>query len=105
MTEIRLIRPDQAGPRRGRSGDSEASAVPPPDQLSPLIRSVAGTSIEEIERIFLELKRIRDALHDEGARISRELARYANFNQSVLATMQVIRESLKPIATDGDAHS
>ena len=103
MTEIHLIRRDAAGPRRGRSED-EASAAPPPENVNPLIRSVVGASIEEIDRVFIELQRIRDELHGEGARLSRECARFANFNQSILASMKVIRESLKPMASnDGNA--
>jgi hypothetical protein len=98
MTEIRLIQRDAAAPRRGRS-DAEASTAPSPDNLNPLTRGVAHASIEEIDRIFLELQRIRDVLHAEGARLSGELARYATLNQSVQATMKVISESLKPIAS------
>jgi len=104
MTEIRSIRRDAVCPRRERS-EAEAPAAPSPENLNPLIRSVAGASIEEIELILLELQRIRDVLHGEGGRLSREVARYANLNQSVLATMTIIRESLKPIAaTHGSAH-
>ena len=103
MTEIRLIRRDAAGPRRERS-EGEAPAVSAAENLNPLIRSVAGASVEEIELLFLELQRIRDVLHGEGERLTREVARYVSFNQSVLATMKVIRESLKPMAsTDGNA--
>ena len=99
MSEIRLIRGDVAGPRRERN---EAGAS---ESLNPLIRSVAGASLEEIDLIFLELQRIRDVLHSEGERLSREVARYASLNQSLLATMKVIHESLKPIAsTIGSAH-
>jgi hypothetical protein len=93
MTEIRLIRGDAAGQRRERN---EGGA---PESLHPLIRSIAGGSIEEIDRIFLELQRIRDVLQGEGARLSGELARYASLNQSLQATMKVIGESLTPIAS------
>ena len=104
MTEIRLIRRDASGPRHERS-EGEAPPAPSPENLNPLIRSVAGASIDEIDRIFLELQRIRDLVHGEGGRLSREVARYASFSQSVLATMKVIRESLKPIAsTKENAH-
>ena len=98
MTEIRLIRRDAAGPRRDRS-EGAASNAPSPENLSPLIRSVAGASIEEIDRILVELQRIRDVLHDEGARLSREIARYANLNQSIHATVKLLGESLKPISS------
>src|SRR5262249_16714442 len=104
MTEIRLIRRDASAARQERS-EGEAAVAPSPENLSPLIRSVAGVSIDEIDRIFLELQRIRDVLHGEGGRLSREVGRYASFSQSVRATMKVIRESLKPIAsTKGNGH-
>jgi hypothetical protein len=103
MTEIHLIQRDASASRRGRS-DGKAPATPSFENPNPLPRSVTHASIEEIDLIFLELQRIRDELYDEGARLSRELARYASFNQSVLATMKVIRESLTPIAsTNGNA--
>ena len=104
MTEIRLIRRDGAGRRQERI-EGEASTAPSPEDLNPLIRSIASASIEEIDLIFLELQRIRDVLQGEGARLSRDLARYASLNRSVLATMRVIGESLKPLAsTDENAH-
>jgi hypothetical protein len=99
MTEIRLIRPDQAGLRRGRS-ESVASTAPSPENLSPLIRSVAGASIEQIDLLFLELQRVRDVLHIEGARLGHEIVSYGSLNQSILATLKVIRESLTPIGAD-----
>ena len=99
MTDIRLIPRDPAGPRQGRS-KAEPSTAPSPESLNPLLRSVAGASIEEIDRIFLELQRIRDELHGEGARLGREFARFASLNQSILASMKIIRESLKPIGSD-----
>jgi len=104
MTEIHSIRRDAPGRRRERS-EGEAPAVSSPENLNPLIRIVAGASVEEIELIFLELKRIRDELHGEGERLSREVARYVSLNQSVLATMKIIREGLEPLAsTDGNVH-
>ena len=98
MTEVRLIRGDAAPPRRARSG-GEAPAAPSPGNLNPLVRSVARASIEEIDLILLELQRIRDEVQGEGERLTRELTRYASLNQSVLATMKVIHESLRPIAS------
>jgi hypothetical protein len=104
MTEIRFIRRDAALPRRERS-EGEAATDPSAENLNPLVRSVAGATMEEIELIILELQRIRDMLNSESGRLSREIARYAGFNQSLLATMKVVRESLKPIAsTNGKAH-
>ncbi|HLH88002.1 MAG TPA: hypothetical protein VKX28_06040 [Xanthobacteraceae bacterium] len=103
MTEVRLIRGDAAPPRRARS-DGEAPAARSPGNLNPVIRNVARASIQEIDLILLELQRIRDLVQHGGERLTRELTRYASLNQSVLATMKVIHESLKPVGSaDGNA--
>lgn len=94
MTEIRYIRRDGELPRQERS-EGEAAADPLAENLSPLIRRVAGASMEEIELVIRQLQRGRDMLHSEGERLSREIARYANLNQSLMGTMKDIRESLK----------
>lgn len=103
MTEIRYIRRDAALPSQ-EHGEDETAANPLPENLSPLIRRVAGASAEEIELVILELQRVRDILHSQSERLTRDIARYANYNRSLVATMKVIGQSLKPMAsTDGNA--
>jgi hypothetical protein len=55
MTDILFIEGDAA--RQGRS-DGEAATGPSAQNLDPLIESVTGTSIEEIERLLLQLQRM-----------------------------------------------
>jgi hypothetical protein len=89
-----LARRDVVSPRLQRS-DGDAVADPSVENLNGLIRRVAGASIEEIDRIILELQGMRDMLRNEGERVSRNLAGYASLNHASMAAMKVIGDNLK----------
>ena len=93
--EIReFVRRDVATLRRQRS-EGDAAADPAAENLNALIRRVAGASMEEIDRVILELQGIRDMLRGEGERVSRELAGYASLSHASMTAMKVIGDSLK----------
>jgi hypothetical protein len=70
--EIReFVRRDVAFLRRPRS-DVDTTVDPASDNINALIRRVAGASMEEIDRVILELQGVRDMLRGEGERVSRE---------------------------------
>jgi hypothetical protein len=93
--EIReFVRRDVAFLRRQRP-DSEPANDPAAENLHALIRRVAGASMEEIDRVILELQGVRDMLRIEGERVSREIAGYASLNHASLTAMKVIADSLK----------
>ena len=93
--EIReFVRRDVATLRRQRS-DGDGAADPAAENLNALIRRVAGASMEEIDRVILELQGIRDMLRSEGERVSRELAGYASLSHASMTAMKVIGDSLK----------
>ena len=80
-------------PRQSNEGNGAAhSAGENPNEL---IRRVAGASIEEIDRVILELQGMREMLRSEGERVSRELNGYASLNHASLTAMRVIGDSLK----------
>ena len=77
--EIReFVRRDVAFLRRQRS-DADQASEPVSDNLNVLIRRVSGASMEEIDRVILELQGVRDMLRAEGERVSREIARLRQF--------------------------
>jgi hypothetical protein len=80
--------------RRQRS-EGDVAADPAAENLNALIRRVAGASMEEIDRVILELQGIRDMLRSEGERVSRELAGYASLSHASMTAMKVIGDSLK----------
>ena len=80
------------GPRwgvGGRNARSDQAAA----YLDSLIQRVASASTDEITEVILDLRRMRDAVH--GERWAGDIADYARLNQSVMATMKVISESLR----------
>ena len=73
-----------------------ARAVDPTSgHLNGLLQQVAGTSIEEIDRIILELQGVRDLLRGEGERLSNEIARYADLNKITMTLMRSVADRLK----------
>jgi hypothetical protein len=91
--EIRaFVRRDVAHLRRPRN---ENEPDPISDNLNSLIRRVSGASMEEIDRVILDLQAVRDMLRNEGERVSREIAGYASLNHAAMTAMKVIGDSLK----------
>jgi hypothetical protein len=92
--EIReFVRRDVAFLRRQRP-DAEAAPEPVADNLNGLIRRVSGASMEEIDRVILELQGVRDMLRSEGERVGREIAGYASLSHAAMTAMKVIGDSL-----------
>jgi hypothetical protein len=92
--EIReFVRRDVAFLRRQRSeADPVSESIP--DNLNVLIRRVSGASMEEIDRVILELQGVRDMLRSEGERVGREIAGYASLSHAAMTAMKVIGDSL-----------
>lgn len=94
--EIReFIRRDVAHLRRPRPDSETATAGDPTtENLNSLIRRVAGASMEEIDRVILELQAVRDMLRNEGDRVSREISSYASLSHAATTSMKVIADSI-----------
>lgn len=93
--EIReFVRRDVAHLRRQRTEVGPADEAVG-DNLGTLIRRVSGASMDEIDRVILELQGVRDMLRNEGERVSREIAGYASLSHAAITAMKVIGDSLK----------
>jgi hypothetical protein len=93
--EIReFVRRDIALARKHQRGEAETVGDPVADNLNALIRRVSGASMEEIDRVILELQGVRDMLRQEGDRVSREIAGYASLSHAAMTAMTVIADSL-----------
>lgn len=90
MTDSRKL----MGPR-WEVGGRDARADQAAAYLDSLIQRVASTSTDEITEVILDLRRMRDAVHGKSERWGGDIADYARLNQSVMATMKVISESLR----------
>ena len=92
--EIReFVRRDVAFVRRQRN-EAEPGADPVTDNLNALVRRVSDASMEEIDRVILELQSVRAMLRTEGDRVSREIAGYASLSHASMTAMKVIADSL-----------
>jgi hypothetical protein len=91
--EIReFIRRDVA-PRRARV-DAPAAGDPAADHVNKLIDQVSGGSMEQIDRVILELQGVREMLRTEGERVTREISGFASLNHAAMTAMRVVAESL-----------
>jgi hypothetical protein len=97
--EIRdFVRRDGPNLRRAPETDSEIVA----NNIVALLQRVAGTSVQEIDRLIAELQTLRALLEEEGARVQRELAEYAHLSQSAMQSTKIIAESLSQWKKVGD---
>jgi hypothetical protein len=88
--EIRdFVRRDVASLRRPEN-ESEVVA----NNIGTLLQRVAGSSVQEIDRLISELQRVRDLLQNEGARVQREIVEFATLSQAAMQSTKVISDSL-----------
>jgi hypothetical protein len=91
--EIReFVRRDVA---RRPKGEADINDVAVAENLSALIRRVSSQSMDEIDRVILDLQSVRDMLRQEGDRVTREVAGYASLSHAAMTAMSVIGDSLK----------
>jgi len=96
--EIReFVRRDVATLRRSPEAESEVVA----NNISTLLQRVAGTSVQEIDRLISELQTLREMLQAEGARVQREITEYAHLSQSAMQSTKIITDSLSKWKGDG----
>src|SRR5215471_19647408 len=93
-----FVQRDSASLRRASESDSELVA----NSIVTLLQRVAGTSVQEIDRLIAELQTLRALLREEGARVQRNLAEYAHLSQSAMQSTKIIAESLAQWKKIGD---
>jgi hypothetical protein len=72
----------------------EATAEATVSSVNSLIQRVAGTSLTEIENLISELESVRDLLHNEGQRVQREIAGYAQLSQAAMKSTRMIADNV-----------
>jgi len=94
-----FVRKDVAYLRRspgtpGTETPADASADAAVSSVNTLIHRVAGASLSEIENLITELEGLRTLMHNEGQRIQRELAGYAQLGQTAMKSTRMIADNL-----------
>ncbi len=92
-----FVRRDVATLRRQPEAESEAVA----NNIGTLLQRVAGSSVQEIDRLIVELQTLRELLQSEGVRVQREITEYAHLSQSAMQSTKIITESLAKWKSDG----
>ena len=85
-----FVRRDVAAVRRETDSESQMVAT----NISSLLQRVSGSSVQEIDRLIGELKSLRETLHQEGARVQREIVEYASLSQSAMQSTKIIADTL-----------
>jgi stalled ribosome rescue protein Dom34 len=90
--EIReFIRRDVAHLRRAvPEGASDQAAA----SINSLLDRVSGSSVTEIDSLIDDLRNVRDFLKNEGERVQREIASYAQLSQVAMTSVKIIAESM-----------
>ena len=93
--EIReFVRRDVAPARRLPQATQMPGGDAQAEQVNALVARVANASMEEIDRVILELQGVREMLRAEGERVTRDIASYASLSHAALTSMRVIADSL-----------
>lgn len=90
--EIReFIRRDVAHLRRALPEGASEQAV---TSINSLLDRVSGSSVTEIDSLIDDLRNVRDFLKNEGDRVQREIASYAQLSQVAMTSVKIIAESM-----------
>src|SRR5215470_4257443 len=73
------------------------------DAAGQLMQRVAKTALQEIDDLIAELRRRRERLLSESARVQREIIEYAKLNQSAVQSTKTITERLSNLKKFRDA--
>ena len=82
-----LVRRDFSPRRRSADGDLAG-------HVGSLMERVAEASLQEIDDLIAELRRRREQLLGESARVQRAIIEYAQLSQSTMQSTKIITESL-----------
>jgi hypothetical protein len=89
--EIReLLNRGSGEPLRRQTNDSELVT----NNLNSLLQRVSGNSLQEIDRLIIELKVLRERLQREGERVAREIVGYASLSEAAMQSTKIIAETL-----------
>ena len=94
----KLVRDDFATRQRPADNDLAGYAVPP-------LQQTISISLREIDGLIVMLRRRREELLGETARMQSEIIEYARLNQSTIASTKIITERLANFRKASDADS
>ena len=78
-----------------RSPQPEPASEFAVNNLNSLIQCVSGSSLQEIEKLIVELENAQDFLRNEGDRLQREISGYAQMSQATMKSLKIVAESIE----------
>jgi len=93
----------------GKNGESARHDFAPrqrpreEDAAGQLMQRMAKTALQEIDDLIADLRRRRERLLSESARVQREIIEYAKLNQSAVQSTKTITERLSNLKKFRDA--
>jgi hypothetical protein len=93
ISPFEIDRRDVLRAKRLRSLTENKGAV---NDFSGIISQISGPSLQEIDQLVEGLRQMREKLDNDGNRLDREMAKYAEFSEAV--------SQLTKIVSDGMAH-
>ena len=90
-----FIRRDNSVVRQHPTEAKGSTTEPAFENLNLVVRQLAATSMEEIDRVIRELENVRAMLRNEGERVTREISSYTGLNNAATTAMQVVADSIK----------
>ena len=93
----------QARPREFVRDDFAPRRRPTNTDIGAMVQQVRDSSVRRIDAVIADLQHRREAILEESRRMRRELASYAQLNQSTMDSTRVITESLANFAKLPDA--
>ena len=85
-----FVQRDSATPRQMPAIDGEVGG----DNISVLLQRMAGSSLQQIDRLISDLRIVRERLQNECVRVQGEIADYASLNQAAAQSTRIIGEGL-----------
>jgi hypothetical protein len=79
-------------------GQQSSAARQPEDsgkQIFALVSQLALTSTREIDRLIVDLKKLREKLKDEGNRIQTDIVEYASLSQSAVQLTKIVLDATR----------
>ena len=92
--EIRdLLRREVSGLRADPQPESDP-VTDNTDNIGSLVQQVTGTSVQELERLIVELSGMRETLSSEGKRVQREIVQYAALSQAAMQSSKTLADTM-----------
>ena len=93
---IRTLVWDSASARKAAEGEDVQMS---PGDLTASLREVSRVSVDEVDRLIIELQTLRQTLQTAGERIERDIADYATLSAQATQLTKIVFDRVKELPT------